>query len=172
MTPGDISERVARCIDRTEARQDPETGWTFTLMRAYRAGGRDAKDLVGLAFPLEGMGFWAKISGLMAVTPDMNKVLGVVFLEHGETPGLGGRITEKVFRDRFRGLNVSEPAGGARFIHVGGAAPAEGSDPRTGRHVEAITGATQTSNAVGVFVDECIRRFRRAMRADPVTPDP
>lgn len=170
MSEGELAEAVRRRVDRSRVVRDPETGREFRLLRCYRTeatpgAARADADLAAVAFPFAGVGFWARITGLLALTPDLAKVTGMVILEQAETPGLGGRITEKEWLEKFKGLNVSPPAAGARFLYIGGGAPSNPQDPRSGRYVDAITGATQTSLAVGKFLDENLRQFRRAMAA-------
>ncbi|MDD4891511.1 MAG: FMN-binding protein [Phycisphaerae bacterium] len=116
---------------------------------------KNKDNVLAYAFPIRGVGFWAMINGWLAVTPDGTKTVGVVFTDHQETPGLGGRITESEFRDQFRGKNVTAPPPGEKFIDIS----------RTGegdRHVDAITGATGTSTAVEKFINADLMRFRAA----------
>ncbi|MDP6379794.1 MAG: FMN-binding protein [Phycisphaerae bacterium] len=172
MTAEEIAELVGRRVDRRWMALDPETGRKFDLVRAYKTDAepgseRNDADLVGVAFEISGNGFWAPISGLMALSPDLGRVLGVAFLDHSETPGLGGRITEEQFQKQFEGLNVAPPAAGRKFIYIAGERPERPDDPRFGRSVDAITGATQTSAAVERFINENLAQFRRAMRAGP-----
>ncbi len=98
----------------------------------------------------------------MAVTVDLSQALGVVFVEHKETPGLGGRIAEEAFQEQFRGLNIAPPAKGQRTLYVG-SVETDAASPRYGRSVDAITGATQTCMAVDAFLNRNIEQFRRAM---------
>jgi len=153
---------------------DPQTGRNIPLLVAYKqdlpadAPPPDplaAENVVGYAFPLEGIGFWASIRGWMAVTPDAQTVLGVAFLQHQETPGLGGRITEPEFREQFQGIRLADPGRDGRYIYIDKNPVESDADPRKGRHVNAITGATGTSQAVSQFVNENIAAFRRAMAA-------
>ncbi len=87
------------------------------------------------ALPFSGAGLWGTIHGYLAVSADLKTVLGLTFTEQNETPGLGGRIDEPAFKEQFRGYQL-EPATG--FIY--------GSS--SFGQLDAITGATQTSNAV------------------------
>jgi len=151
--------------------RDPQTGTGFNdpgggAGAAKTLVARDADGrLLGYALPVWGIGFWARIDGYLAVTPDLKKVIGIVFLRHSETPGLGGRITEPAWRKQFRGLNVAPPAGGGRYIYIGGERPGSQGSGRFGRHVDAITGATGTSAAVERFLNERLAEFDRAAKA-------
>lgn len=94
---------------------------------------KDGKE-AGLAVPFEGSGLWGTIRGYLAVTPDLKEVIGIVFTEQSETPGLGGRIGEAPFKEQFRGLAI---APGAEISYGSGE-----------NQPDAVTGATLTSNAV------------------------
>ena len=147
-----------------------ELSGEFQVLRAYSTEAvpgqpRDESKLTGYAFEVSGRGLWAPITGLMALTPDLDKVIGIVFTEHKETPGLGGRISEDWFQQQFRGLDVSPPPEGYRFVYVAQDSPTDKADPRYSRTVDAIMGATQTSMAVDKFLNESLRQFRRAMQA-------
>jgi len=145
---------------------DPRTGRELELLEAYdRPADEPGARLIARGFAVSGVGFWARIDGIVALKPDFSEILGVAFLRHAETPGLGGRITEPQWRRRFHGLKATPPERGEKFIHIGGPAPAGEGDPRFGRHVDAITGATGTSSAVERFLNEHLGRFRRAAEA-------
>lgn len=87
------------------------------------------------AVPFTGSGLWGTISGYAGVSRDLKELKGIVFTDQNETPGLGGRIQEDWFRDQFRGLSLNEGAP-EKFGPVGD------------KRIDAITGATQTSNAI------------------------
>jgi len=164
MSPSEIAATVRSRVQRGLVARDPETGRAFDLFRAHAPHSEGQVEAV--AFRFAGTGFWARITGLMALKPDLSRIVGLVFLDQAETPGLGGRIMEKEFQDSFRGLVVTPPAEGHKFIYIGGGEPSSDSDPRSGRYVDAITGATQTSLAVGRFLDENLRQFHRAMESE------
>lgn len=170
MTGAQVSEVVRTRIVGGLRVRDPETGKEFEVYRAYTtpeaARDRSKQGLVGYAFEVAGSGFWAPIDGLMAVTPDLDKAIGIVFLSQSETPGLGGRITEDWFQDQFRGVAVAPPPKGQSWVYIAREKPPK-DDPRRSRTVDAITGATQTSIAVAKFLNADIAEFHRAMAAGP-----
>jgi len=157
-----IAALVKERIDDRVVLVDPETETHFQLFQAYAGAARSDATRMGYAFEIGGVGLWAPIRGYMAVTTDLSKILGVVFVEHKETPGLGGRITEKSFQDEFRGLDITPPADGRKTLYVG-TVESDPASPRHGRSVDAMTGATQTSMAVERFLNRNIEQFRRAM---------
>ncbi len=159
-------EQIARLVENRIEREsitDPQTGRTIELLLGYRTDQK--RELVGYGFDVSGVGFWARIEGVIAVTPDLTRIRGIHFLKHSETPGLGGRITEEQFRGGFSGLDVTAPIEGDRYIYIGGDPPPGPTSPKYRRWVDSITGATGTSTAVNRFLNESIAQFRRAMEA-------
>ena len=146
---------------------DPASGTSFALYTIHGAAGTAGPlgDVEAVAFPIGGSGLWAPIRGFLALEADLRTVRGVVFVEHKETPGLGGRIQEPWFQEQFRGLKL--PAGDDEpvLLYVTRDKPKGPDDPRFGRSVDAITGATQTSICVERFLNRNVRQFRRAFRA-------
>jgi Na+-transporting NADH:ubiquinone oxidoreductase subunit C len=162
LSPAAVADLVHRRIDDSSRLRDPVTGWDTPLIRAYSDDARS--QLIGYAFEFRGLGFWAPISGLLAVTADRDKTIGLVILSHTETPGLGGRIAEPVFTDQFaRGLQI-EPEAGKLLLYLAMNPPEAGS-PGYGRSVMAITGATQTCFAMERILTDYLTRFHRAMTA-------
>ena len=172
LSSDEIARLVASRIKPAATIADPTTGETLEIIRAYdRPHEESDAQLIGVAFPVSGMGFWASIHGLMAVTPDGNRALGIIFLSHSETPGLGARIDDASFRDDFRGHNMIEPPPGGRYVYIGRGEPVGPADPKTGRSVDAITGATQTSVAVERLLETSIRRFKRVYQPPRATEE-
>ena len=167
MSAAEVSAVVESQIDQTQSLTDPQTNEKIQLLVARDGDG----GLIGYAFGISGLGYWARIDGLLAVTPDLKRTIGVVFLAHSETPGLGGRITEPEFRDQFAGgargggLRVSPPAEQQPYLYVGGEKPSSGRNPRYDRVMDSLTGATQTSVAIGRFLNAHLARFHRAAEA-------
>lgn len=115
--------------------------------RIYISLGPDGKGVAGYAFDLSGPGFWGPIHGLMGVSPDLGKVLGVAFYDHQETPGLGGRIDEPWFKKQFAGKPLEKDKDGTYFRLV-----APGTEERP-TDVDAITGASETSTRLSRFLN-------------------
>lgn len=102
----------------------------------YRA--TDAGDITGYAVRVQTQGYGGTITMLVGVSPDLETIRGVEFVEQVETPGLGGRITEPEFRRQFADLDADEP-----ITYVLNVEP-----DREENEVQAISGATITSRAV------------------------
>jgi Na+-transporting NADH:ubiquinone oxidoreductase subunit C len=117
-----------------------DTSGTYGTYYAYLKDGTP----VGYVFPFTGNGLWGSISGYIAFSPAVDTILGIDFTSHSETPGLGGRIDEAWFKEQFRGLSVS---GDNPIVYR----------PSEGGNVDAITGATLTSNSVSAIVNQMIK---------------
>ena len=102
------------------------------------------KNVLGYATFYKGPGLWGDISGYIAVNNDLTKIMGIEFLSHSETPGLGGRIDEPWFKDQFKGIDISKKQ--ALSFKSGDKG-----------EVDAITGATTTSRAVLDLVNTTIK---------------
>lgn len=160
MTEQEISRAVEERLDRSTTITDPETGWETTLYKAYDSEAKQSIQAYGFQF--RGLGFWAPIIGVLAINPAMDRTVGLTILEQAETPGLGGRITGAEFRRQFeQGLHLTPPDSGEKWL-IFTPTPPETSGPT--RHVEAITGATQTCNALERILNTHIPRFFRAMQ--------
>ncbi|MBE0450562.1 MAG: FMN-binding protein [Clostridia bacterium] len=103
--------------------------------------------VVGYAFPLYGNGLWGSISGYIALSPDFETLLGIDFIAHSETPGLGGRIDEEWYKEQFRTLDVSSD-------------PPVVYRPVSGGNVDAITGATLTSKSVSTIINDFMTEIK------------
>jgi electron transport complex protein RnfG len=90
----------------------------------------------GYAFIASGSGYGGDIEILVGLDGDFN-IKDISILAQTETPGLGGRITESIFTDQFKGLSAGEVA--------------LRSDDGM---IDAITGATISSRAVVDIVRE------------------
>ncbi len=120
----------------------------------YRGFAEEGKTLIGYAFPLLGPGFWGPIYGMVAIDPKLDRVLGIAFYRHSETPGLGGRITEEWFEEQFKGKKLLPVGKDRRYFSFRPPGTAKAED-----EVDAITGATGTSKAVERLIDRNLKDY-------------
>ncbi|MBQ6434192.1 MAG: FMN-binding protein [Bacteroidaceae bacterium] len=118
-----------------------EIGDKLPVYKAKTADGSDA-----LVLPLKGRGLWGGLWGYVAVTPDLQKVLGAYFDHESETAGLGALIKEAKFQEQFIGRPVMGGDGKVALTVVKKGA-SEGDT-----QVDGVTGATLTSKGVGEMV--------------------
>ena len=102
------------------------------------------------AVPINGAGLWGSIIGYVWLNTNYTEIIGIEFVTQSETPGLGGRISEDSYKEQFRGIDISGKT--ENFII---------SSPEPGSNVDAIAGATQTSNAVVKLINDDIKIFLR-----------
>lgn len=94
--------------------------------------------------PMEGNGLWGPIWGYLAIAPDGKTVIGARFDHKSETPGLGGEITSENFQSQFSGKPI---------WNNGQMVPIE---------VDAISGATKTSNGVKEMIDKTMSMYSQS----------
>ena len=106
-------------------------------------------------YTVKGMGLWGGINGFIAVNADNNTVYGVYFNHEGETAGLGAEIKDNVkWQEKFQGKKIHKD--GAEGIELGVKKDAPANDPN---NVDAVTGATLTSNGVDQMLKEGLAKF-------------
>jgi Na+-transporting NADH:ubiquinone oxidoreductase subunit C len=110
---------------------------------------KEGSRVTAYAFPIGGTGLWGTVEGYAAISADNNELLGIDFVSHSETPGLGGRISEEPFKEQFRGLDLSNAKNGEYIIYR----------PAADGNVDSIAGATLTSKSVSKFLNENIKDF-------------
>lgn len=107
--------------DKFEAVKEKEE---IIYYKGYDSNGK----LIGVAFKATGKGYSSLIETLVGMLQN-GRIVAIKILFQNETPGLGSRISESNFINRFKGIN-----------NVSG--------------VEAITGATISSRAVIASVEK------------------
>ncbi len=112
----------------------PATAGTETIYVSQVDG-----QVVGYAFPLNGQGLWGSIRGYIGISAGFDQLLGMEFTEQNETPGLGGRIAEDWYKEQFAGVSLVP---GQNVVY--------------GPGLDAITGATSSSNAVLNILNDTI----------------
>jgi len=108
-------------------------------------------ETIGYCFPFSGKGLWGNISGYIAIDKDGERIIGLVFTKHSETPGLGGRIEEVTFTGQFRNLDIS---GTEEYVRYG---------KYNGKTIDAISGATLTSTSVREMLNNSIQEIKSIM---------
>jgi Na+-transporting NADH:ubiquinone oxidoreductase subunit C len=105
-------------------------------------------------YPLKGMGLWGGISGFIAVNDDNNTVFGAYFNHEGETAGLGAEIKDnQKWQEKFQGKKIFKP--GSTAIALGVKKKVENPE----NEVDAVTGATLTSNGVDQMLKDGLAKF-------------
>ncbi len=135
-------EAVA-CFDKVAVRMDGEP-------ERYSIRCADGTD--GMVVRVDGKGLWGPIWGYVVLAADSATVKGVAFAHKSETPGLGANITEEKFRSQFVGKKLYDTEGNFTSVRV--LKPGREPQVAAANRVDAITGATLTSNGVDAMLQQ------------------
>ncbi len=105
---------------------------------------------IGYTFKIIAGGFGGEMEIIVGINID-GEVENVQIGEHQETPGLGAKIKEESYRDQYHGKATESPIG------VSKSAPEE-------QEIQAITGATITSEAVTHGVNLAARYYQEVLK--------
>ncbi|NLM05475.1 MAG: FMN-binding protein [Tissierellia bacterium] len=105
-------------------------------------------DVKAIAIPFSGPGLWGSIKGYIGLTSDLSQITGIEFIEQNETPGLGGRIGESPYKEQYRGVEI-DPSSQMNVINR----------PANGGNIDAVSGATQTSDFVQNMVNNGLNKY-------------
>ena len=148
-----IRERraILDAVGKAEGLSQEQVNAAFNAsLKTVQVGGQSAYAysdnglITAYALPFKGAALWGSVDGYLGVNADMSRTIGIVFTNQNETPGLGGRIEEKWYRDQFRDL----PLGKGALLTYG---------KHDDYQIDAITGATQTSQAILRMVNQMIQ---------------
>ena len=133
----------------------------FTLNSADQKSGKLALFLCRVngkrkyVIPLYGMGLWGPISGYISLNEDKATVYGVYFNHESETAGLGAEIKDnQSWQEKFQGKKIFKTES-AKSISLSVNKKVE--DATT--QVDAVTGATLTSNGVTDMLHSCLEKY-------------
>lgn len=107
---------------------------------------------VKYVLPLKGQGMWGGISAFLAIDSDKNTVYGAYFNHESETAGLGAEIKDNTqWQQKFQGKKIfSAPETLALSVEK---------NVNNETTVDAVTGATVTSTAVSVMLQEQLGKY-------------
>ena len=108
-----------------------------------------------IAFQFSGAGLWGPITGILALQPDIKTIKKIVVIHQEETPGLGGRIAEKVYLNGFANKTFSPllllvPEGTSSLDN----------------EIDAIAGATMSSNAFVEILNDQFEKYRSTIQGE------
>ena len=107
---------------------------------------------VKYVLPLKGQGMWGGISAFLAIDSDKNTVYGAYFNHESETAGLGAEIKDsQEWQEKFIGKKLHKDGVDGIALSV----VKKVTDSET--QVDAVTGATLTSNGVSEMLQNCLK---------------
>ena len=98
-----------------------------------------------LILPIHGYGLWSTLYGFVALEEDTNEIFGLQFYKHAETPGLGAEVDNPKWKAQWKGKNLRDKDGRLMIQVAKTPGPSK-------YHIDAIAGATLTSNGVNSLV--------------------
>ena len=104
------------------------------------------KKIAVVLLPVWGVGYQSALYGFLAVGANLDRVVGLRFYEHGETPGLGSRIQDPEWEALWSDKRIFNEEGEMAI----GVTKLPGADPEF--KVDGISGATRTSMGVDGLV--------------------
>ena len=110
-------------------------------------------NLIGYVFSATSpSGYGGDIKVAIGVSNKTNKITGFTVLSHSETAGLGAKATEDEFKSQF----IGKSANGINYTKNGASNDTE---------IDALSGATITSNAVCEAVDSALAVYNHHLKA-------
>lgn len=103
-----------------------------------------------IVLPIYGYGLWSMLYGFITLESDANTVYALKFYQHGETPGLGGRVDDPKWQALWRGKKVYGINSKPKLSVVKG--QVSKSDFSFAYKVDGLSGATLTGRGVDHMV--------------------
>jgi Na+-transporting NADH:ubiquinone oxidoreductase subunit C len=148
--PSDTSAKRLKEVFKNNVREEQRSG--IEAYVRFLPGAQGQVQAIALRF--SGPGLWGPIKGFLALEPDMKTIRGLTFYEQEETPGLGGEIATKRFRDQFAGKSIEDEDGNPGVIISSSGDPAP-------NKVDGISGATMTCDKVQMMLNELIEKISK-----------
>lgn len=126
-----------------------------------------ADGTTGTVVRVDGKGLWGPIWGYVVIAQDGKTIKGVTFSHKSETPGLGANISEDKFRSQFVGKSLYDAAGRSTSVRV--LKPGREPQVAAANRVDAITGATLTSNGVDAMLQQLPTLLDSIRQTQPTT---
>lgn len=120
---------------------------SYSVFEALLKGER-----VGWVIKSSGQGYADKIELLVGLDTTAETISGLFVLDQKETPGLGNKVIET----RWRGQFIGKQAGSALSVTKSGASASD--------EIDAVTGATISSNAVVQIVNTTLADVRPVLK--------
>ncbi len=108
--------------------------------------------------PIAGNGLWGPVWCFAALGKDKNTISGIIFDHKSETPGLGAKISEKSFQESFTD-SPKKVMKGEKYM---GIKVVKGGLKDSDHEVDAIAGATITSNGVSTMLRSAFKPYMKA----------
>ncbi|MCK5113928.1 MAG: FMN-binding protein [Phycisphaerae bacterium] len=132
---------------------------TKQLGMEVRKGINSEGKLVGWVLRASGSGYADKIELLIGLDKTATKIMGIAVIEQQETPCLGSKITDSSWNDQY-----DDQPTATELVVLKGMSP-EQKLIKDGK-INAITGATISSDAVTSIVNDAVTKAKPALLAE------
>lgn len=123
---------------------------TMGDQRIYEARNANG-ETVGWVIQAAGQGFADRVELLIGVDRNVRRVTGLYILDQKETPGLGNKVTEEVWREQFRNRFADRPL---KVVKT---------RPTSEEEIQGVTGATISSESVVGIINAAVAQFRAGL---------
>lgn len=106
-------------------------------------------ETIAYVFDVTGKGLWGTMRALVATDLTRETLLGLNVYDQMETPGLGSRIEEDWFTSQFKQKRAWQDGKPTKYILI-----PEGQQPIDAQQIKQVTGATITSRAVLLMLQD------------------
>ena len=162
----DVKKQVLASLDIREFQDDADAEAKYAeIIQATDTVDAETKSIIYTCnlngeqkyiLSVKGMGLWGPIWGYVALNADKETVFGAYFNHEGETAGLGGEIKDsKAWQDLFK--QKKAVIDGKVVLGVKKATDIKPDEKAY--TVDAVTGATLTSNGVHAMLQESLNRY-------------
>ncbi|MBL7211735.1 MAG: RnfABCDGE type electron transport complex subunit G [Desulfobacteraceae bacterium] len=113
-------------------------------------GKKDGKPWA-IAYETLGKGFGGDLKVMVGYDIENDKLTGIQIVSHKETPGVGSKVTEDQFTQRFKGIEIdlkAEP------------------EKRLSKKIDAISGATYSSQGVYEAIGKSLQLYMAIKKQD------
>jgi Na+-transporting NADH:ubiquinone oxidoreductase subunit C len=146
----DLRSEPVRDLAGIKSRED--IGVVYLVGDSRDLGGSSSASVRTIVLPIRGYGLWSTLKGFVAIDgerlssgPERVTVRGLTYYEHGETPGLGGEVDNPAWKAKWPGRRVFDAEWAVKLNVT--------KSPRSEYDVDALTGATITSNGVSRMLE-------------------
>jgi Na+-transporting NADH:ubiquinone oxidoreductase subunit C len=108
-----------------------------------------------ISFVFSGAGLWGPIEGVLAMDDDLREIQRITIMYQEETPGLGSRIAEAEFLDRFKDKSFTP---GLVLVPEGKAS--------SNNEIDSVTGATMSSEALIAILNTNYDKFSQLVSGE------
>jgi Na+-transporting NADH:ubiquinone oxidoreductase subunit C len=138
----EYSKKILPDFDRANIKRRPKYMPVYFVKKNQK--------LLKIILPVYGKGLWSTLYGFLALYSDAKTIAGITFYQQGETPGLGGEITNPRWQKLWQGKQAFDAKGNVIINVIKGEVRAN--SPDAGHLVDGLAGATLTSRGVNNLI--------------------